>query len=148
VFLQAPPFTLTTFDAPHKYVNSPIRPLRSPIVFAFARMLIAIYILATLLTTLADHIDMEVDGGASRTKVNFVVSQSSFPSFEIRGHGISPMNTFYSSLYPFLSTCLTYAGLCAYYFTSGVQSMAYALAWRRNGTRVGYAGLDHYKHSM
>ncbi|KIM37586.1 hypothetical protein M413DRAFT_13279 [Hebeloma cylindrosporum] len=42
----------TTFDAPHKYVTSPIPLLRSPLVLASTRMLIAIYTLATLLTTL------------------------------------------------------------------------------------------------
>jgi hypothetical protein len=53
--------TPTTFDAPHKYVTSPIPFLRSPLVLASARMLIAVYILATLLTTLirrsvVDHV--------------------------------------------------------------------------------------------
>jgi len=97
--------TLTTFDAPHKYVTSPIHLFRSPIVLASARMLIAIYVLATLLTTLIWKSTVEHLG------------RSYFCYF----------------------TYLTYTGLCAYYFASGVQTITYALSWRRNGAGVGYA---------
>ncbi|EAU87190.1 hypothetical protein CC1G_10469 [Coprinopsis cinerea okayama7 len=35
-------------------------------------------------------------------------------------------------------TNLTYIGLCAYFFASGVQTICYALRWRRNGAGAGY----------
>ena len=65
--------TPTTFDAPHKYVTSPIPLLRSPLVLASARMLIAVYILATLLTTLIQK--SVVDHAGGRYVVNFVLSR-------------------------------------------------------------------------
>ncbi|KAF9473052.1 hypothetical protein BDN70DRAFT_413802 [Pholiota conissans] len=35
-------------------------------------------------------------------------------------------------------TYLTYIGLCAYYFAAGVQTLLYALYWRKAGAGVGY----------
>lgn len=35
-------------------------------------------------------------------------------------------------------THLTYLGLCAYYWAASVQTIAYALKWRRSGAGVGY----------
>ena len=68
--------TFTTFDAPHKYVTSPLPFLRSPLVLASARMLIAVYILTTLLTTLIQK--SVVDHAGSRYVLDFVLSQSLF----------------------------------------------------------------------
>ncbi|KAF8178715.1 hypothetical protein BJ912DRAFT_1023974 [Pholiota molesta] len=92
----------STFDAPHKFVTSPI--FRSPILFASIRLTIALYTATTLLVTLIWKAVVTHD------------AKSYFSFF----------------------TYLTYIGLCAYYFAAGVQTITYALYWRRAGAGVGY----------
>ncbi len=107
------------FDASHKFVTSPV--IRSPVVFAAARVTIAFYTFFTLLFTLIWKSVKQHTGNR-------------YPLFpEQNGLALTLSCHSYFSYF----TDLSYIGICAYYCAAATQTIAYALKWKKSGAGVG-----------
>ena len=94
----------------------------SPLLLAGTRLLIAVYVLVTL-------IYMLIRASSSETEIDSYVSYQYFLASN------APADYSLVVFFRFFSyfTNLTYVGICAYFFASGVQSLLYALKRSKTG---------------